>query len=66
MLWKVVKSKKNGKKKHWSYAGICCSTREAALRQITLMSVTYPDSVFQTIEVEADSENEGDDDSGTQ
>lgn len=60
MLWKVVKTKKNGKKKNWSYAGICCSTKEAALRQITIMGLEYPDCVFETHKVveECDDERE--------
>lgn len=58
MLWKVVKSKKTGKKKNWSYAGICCSTKEAALRQITIMSLEYPDCVFDTQKVIDGSDDE--------
>lgn len=58
MLWKVVKSKKNGKKKNWSYAGICCSTKEAALRQIAIMSLEYPNCVFDTHKVVEERDNE--------
>ena len=58
MLWKVVKTKKNGKKKNWSYAGICCSTKESALRQIAIMSLEYPDCVFDTLKITEESDDE--------